>query len=235
MKNEGLVYAIGNIADQYISEAAEDETQRGAGRRTALRRKTVFLAAAAVAALLLCGAAVYAAAVGDLWWQIPSGSPEEVVREALEQQANKDYTISIEIQSVTVDPEETVRARDEYISGVIAQRRGWSDAYLEEHFSAVKAVYRAQYDHTKTTRSDGDVVMYFYLVRDADSGKWSIVDNTGNLNLTKNPGPQIDAPIPSGSEAEPSAPAPSAPPSFQAQITAYLRSEEHTSELQSPR
>lgn len=218
MKNEKLVYAIGGIADQYISEAAEDEAPKGTGRRTALRRKTVFLIAAAAAALLLCGAAVYAAAGGDLWWQIPSGSPEEVVREALEQQVNKDYTISIEIESVTVDPEETARARNEYISGVIAQRRGWSDEYLKEHFAAVEAVYHAQYDHTKTTRSDGDVVMYFYLTRDVDSGKWSIVDNSGNMNLTQSPGPK-----PSGKPGpETGTPTPSVMPSFQDQITAYL-------------
>lgn len=219
MKHESLIYAIGDIADQYISEAMENEGQKGAGRRVSSRRRAIFLAAAAAAALLLCGAAAYVAAGGDLWWQIPSNSPEEVVREALEQQANKDYAISIEIESVAVDPEETVRARDEYISGVIAQRRGWSDAYLEEHFTAVKAVYHAQYDPAKTTRSDGDVVMYFYLVRDVDSGKWSIVDNTGNLNLTKDPGPQTDAPIPGESGHETGA---SASPSFQTQITAYL-------------
>lgn len=214
MKNEKLIYAIGDIADRYISEAAEEETQKGAGRSTALLRRTVFLVAAAVAALLLCGAAVYVISGGDLWLQKPSADPETVVREALEQQVNKDYTISIEIESIAVDPEETVRVREEFISGVIAQRRGWSDEYLAEHFVAVKAVYHAEYDRSKTTRSDGDVEMYFYLVRDTDSGKWSIVDNSGNVNLseplTKDPGPETGSPTPSE------------PPSIQEQITAYL-------------
>lgn len=213
MKNEKLIYAIGGISDRYISEAAE-ETEKGTGRSTALLRRTVFLVAAAVAALLLCGAAVYVISGGDLWRQKPSADPETVVREALEQQAGKDYTISIQVESVAVDPEETVRVREEFISGVIAQWRGWSDEYLAEHFTVVKAVYRAEYDHTKTTRSDGDVVMYFYLTRDVDSGKWSIVDNSGNVNLseppTKDPGPEAGAPTPSE------------PPSIQEQITAYL-------------
>lgn len=214
MKNEKLIYAIGGISDRYISEAAEGETQKGTGRSTALLRRTVFLVAAAVAALLLCGAAVYVISGGDLWLQKPSADPEAVVREALEQQAGKDYTISIQVESVAVDPEETVRVREEFISGVIAQWRGWSDEYLAEHFTVVKAVYHAEYDHTKTTRSDGDVVMYFYLTQDVDSGKWSIVDNSGNVNLsespTKDPGPETGAPTPS----EPS--------SIQEQITAYL-------------
>lgn len=218
MKNEKLIYAIGGISDRYISEAAEEEAQKGTGRSTTLLRRTVFLVAAAVAALLLCGAAVYVISGGDLWWQIPASDPEEVVREALEQQVNKDYTISIEIESVTVDPEETTRAREEYISGEIARRRGWSDRYLAEHFVAVKAVYHAQYDHSKTTRSDGDVVMYFYLTRDVDSGKWSIADNSGNMNLPQSPGSEPGGKP--GSEA--GTPTPSMMPSFQDQITAYL-------------
>lgn len=218
MKNEKLIHAIGDIADRYISEAAEDNTQKETKKRAVLHRKTVFLAAAAVAALLLCGAAIYVAAGGDLWWQIPAGDPETVVREALEQQVNKDYTISIEIEGVTVDPEETTRAREAYISGEIARRRGWSDGYLAEHFVAVKAVYHAQYDHSKTTRSDGDVVMYFYLTRDVDSGKWSIVDNSGNMNLAQSPGSE-----PAGKPgSEAGTPTPSMVPSFQDQITAYL-------------
>ena len=214
MKSEKLIYAIGGISDRYISEAAEEEAQKGTGRSIALLRRTGFLVAAAVAALLLCGAAVYVISGGDLWWQIPVGNPVEVVCEALEQQVNKDYTISIEIESVAVDPEETVRIREEFISSVIAQRRGWSDEYLAEHFAVVKAVYHAEYDHSKTTRSDGDVMMYFYLVQNVDSGKWSIVDNSGNVNLsespTKAPGPETSSPTPPG------------PPCIQEQITAYL-------------
>ena len=64
MKNEKLIHAIGDIADRYISEAAEDNTQKETKKRAVLHRKTVFLAAAAVAALLLCGAAIYVAAPG---------------------------------------------------------------------------------------------------------------------------------------------------------------------------
>lgn len=208
MKSERLLASMGGIADRYILEADEAETGSGRPRRTAVLRRTLLLAAAVAAALLLCAAAVYVASGGDLWWQIPDKDPEQVVRRALEQQLNKDYTISIRVESVTVDPEETVRVRDNFIRGELARRRGWSDEYLDEHFVVVKAVYYAEYDHTMTTRNDGDVVMYFYLVRDVDSGNWSIVDNTGNLNLVQSP--------------EVSAPAPSASPGIQAQIEAYL-------------
>lgn len=201
MKNERLLHSIGGIADRYISEAGE-EAERG-GREPALLRKTALLAAAVAAALLLCAAGIYVVTGGDLWLQIPSRDPEKVVREALENQAGKDYTVSIRVESVAVDQEETVRVRERFISGAIAQWRGWSDEYLDEHFVVVKAAYYAEYDHTKTTRSDGDVVMYFYLVRDVDSGRWEIVDNSGNMNLLKEPEPETSAPTPGGSTPAP--------------------------------
>ena len=57
---------------------------------------------------------------------------------------------------------------------------------MAEHFLVVKAVYYAEYDHAQTTRSDGEVTMYFYLTQDVDSGKWTIVDNSGNVNWSEN-------------------------------------------------
>ena len=206
MKSERLLYSIGDIADQYISEAGAEEPQRRRG--TAFFRKTALLVAIVAAAALLCAAGIYVATGGDLWLQIPAKDPEKVVRKALESQAGKDYTVSIEVESVAVDQEETVRVRDNFIRGELARRRGWSDEYLDEHFVVVKAVYYAEYDHAMTTRNDGDVVMYFYLVRDVDSGNWSIVDNSGNMNLVQSP--------------DVSAPAPSALPGIQEQIEAYL-------------
>lgn len=209
MKRERLAYSIGDIADRYILEAGEAEARP---RRAALPR-AVLLAAVLAAALLLCAAAVYVASGGDLWRQVPDRDPVQVVRGALERQADKDYTVRITVERVAVDGAETARAREEYIGGGIAARRGWSGEYLAEHFTAVKAVYYAEYDHTRTTRSDGDVAMYFYLVRDPDSGRWSIVDNSGNLNLAESPAP-TPAPTPD--------PAPTPVPGIQEQIAAYL-------------
>lgn len=209
MKNERLLYSIGGITDRYISEAGEEEARRG--RRAALLRKTALLVAVVAAALLLCAAGIYVVTGGDLWIHTPSNDPEEVVREALENQAGKDYTVSIKVESVAIDREETRRVTERVISGVIAQWRGWSDEYLAEHFVVVKAAYCAEYDHAKTTRSDGDVVMYFYVVQDVDSGRWRIVDNSGNVNLADG-----------SAEPEESASVPPAPPSIQGQIEKYL-------------
>lgn len=177
MKNEKLIYSIGSISDKYISEAQPQKA-----KAVKLFRKPTVIAAIVTVLLLMCAFTVYVVIAGDLWIQKPSSDPVETVRSALENQIGKDYTISIEIESVEIDEAETERVRARFISGVIAGRRGWSDEYLAEHFIVVKAVYYAEYDHTQTTRSDGNVVMYFYLTRDIDSGEWAIVDNSGNVN-----------------------------------------------------
>lgn len=182
MKNEKLIYAIGHIADQYIIEAQPTEVRPQKSKVVMLFRKPAVMAATFAAFLLLCAFTVYVITGGDLWIQQPANDPTETVRSAIENQVGKDYTISIEIQRIEIDEAETVRVRERFISGEIAHRRGWTEAYLAEHFIVVKAVYYAEYDRALTTRSDGNVVQYFYLTRDIESGKWTIVDNSGNVN-----------------------------------------------------
>jgi len=182
MKNEKLIYSIGNISDKFITEADPTEVHSKKSNLVALFRKHAAMAAAIAAFMLLCAFTVYVVISGDLWIQKPSNDPTEVVRTAIENQVGKDYTISIEVKSVEVDEAETARVVERFISGVISEQRGWSDEYLAEHFVVVKAVYYAEYDRTQTTRSDGNVVMFFYLTRDIDSGDWTIVDNSGNVN-----------------------------------------------------
>lgn len=180
MKNEILIYTIGNIADQYIAEAQPADMKPGKSR--VLVRRPVVIAAVIATFLLLCAFTVYVVSGGDLWNQQPSYDPVKTVRTAIENQIGKDYTISIEVESINIDEEETAFVLDRFIKGEIAKRRGWSDEYLAEHFIVVKAVYRAEYDRTKTTRSDGHIIQYFYLTQDIKSGKWKIVDNSGNVN-----------------------------------------------------
>ncbi|NMA37714.1 MAG: hypothetical protein GX942_05355, partial [Papillibacter sp.] len=182
MKNELLIYSIGNIADTYIAEAQPSDVSPRKSKVVTLFRKPAIIAAAIAVFLLLCAFTYYVVTGGDLWIQQPANDPRDTVRSAIENQVGKDYTISIEVKSIEIDEAETARVVERFISGVIAERRGWSDEYLAEHFIVVKAVYYAEYDHSKTTRSDGNVVQYFYLTRDIDSGKWTIVDNSGNVN-----------------------------------------------------
>lgn len=184
--------AMGEIDSRYIEETMD--YQAGKASAPHGRRWLLPLAAALMAALLVGSAVAAVVLYGDLWRQNPSNDPVASVRAALENQVEKDYTRKLEIKSVEVDQAETERVVERFIKGVIADRRGWSDEYLAEHFVVVKAVYDAEYDHAQTTRSDGEVTMYFYLTRDVDSGAWTIVDNSGNVNLTE-PEPEPTAEV----------------------------------------
>ena len=184
MNTKQFSEAMGEIDHKYIEKALSYQAKSSSAFH--MKRRILLPFVAAVIALLLIGSAVAAAVLyGDLWIQRPSKDPVESVRSALENQVGKDYTIAIDIKRVELDEAETQRVVERFIKGVIAERRGWSNEYLAEHFLVLKAVYYAQYDHTQTTRSDGEVTMYFYLTRDVDSGAWTIVDNSGNVNWSE--------------------------------------------------
>ena len=183
MNTKKFSEALGEIDGWYIEKAIAYQAKKSPATHT---KRWLLPLVAAIMTILLIGTAVAAVIFyGDLWIQRPSNDPVESVRSALENQAGKDYTFKIEVESVEVDEAETERVVERFIMGVIADRRGWSDEYLAEHFLVVKAVYYAEYDHAQTTRSDGEVTMYFYLTQDADSGIWKIVDNSGNVNWSE--------------------------------------------------
>lgn len=181
MRKEDFFEVLGELDDDIVNGAK-------APVKKPLKWKSwgTMAACLAIMAVLLIGTAVAAVIIcGDLWIQKPSKDPVESVRSALENQVGKDYTIKIEVKHIEIDEAETERVVEQFIKGTIAERRGWSDEYLMEHFLVVKAVYDAEYDHTQTTRSDGEITMYFYLTRDVASGAWTIVDNSGNVNWSE--------------------------------------------------
>ena len=195
MTTKTFSQAMGDIDARYIERAMSY------GAKTTsishVKRRLSLPLVAAMAAILLIGSAVAAVILyGDLWIQKPSSDPTQSVRSALENQVGKDYTIQIEVKSVEIDEEETARAVEWYLTSFIAERNHWSEEYLTEHFLAVKAVYDAEYDHTQTTRSDGEVIMYFYLTQDVRSGEWTIVDNSGNMSLAEKEPAAEDSDLP---------------------------------------
>lgn len=184
MNTKKFSEAMGEMDERYIEKAIAYQAEKPSAFHT---KRWQFPLVAAIMAILLMGTAVAAVVIfGDLWRQNPSDNPVDSVRSALENQVGKNYTIRIDIKSVEIDEAETERVVERFIKGTIAEWRGWSDEYLAKHFLVVKAVYDAEYDHAQTTRSDGEVTMYFYLTQDVDSGKWTIVDNSGNVNLSEN-------------------------------------------------
>ena len=219
MRGIELLDKMGLIDPAYVEAADTAHPQE----TVPARRRWPVILVAALLALFLMGAGIAAVLYGDLWIEKPTKDPADSVRAAIENQLQKDYAEKIVIESVEVDENETRRVAEQFISGVIAERRGWSDEYLAEHFIVVKAVYYAEYDAAQTTRSDGNVVQYFYLTRDPETGKWSIVDNSGNLNWAEpDPKETADAkavPETSDTPAQETAPV---VPSYEEQLVAYM-------------
>lgn len=169
MNAENILDALENIDDVYISDAKNGR----ASNRAAVRSAWIL---AAAAALLLCGFAAYEAGLVDIWLQKPSADPVETVRSAIENQAEKDYTITVRVEEISTDAEETDRARERYMNSELARERGWSEELLSSRFAAVRAKYYVEYDHTQTFMDDGYTEQYFYLIE--DNGSWVIVENT---------------------------------------------------------
>lgn len=172
-----LAQRIGGVDDVLIPQLLDPPKQK---KRQNLR--LVLLIAAALAVLLaLCGFVIYKVHPNsDLWIQNPSSDPVEVVRSAIENQAQKDYTYTVRIDEITIHEAETERVIKMYMGSDFAATRGWSDEYLLNHFVVVRAKYYVEYDTTKVWYDIGDIDKFFYLVENPKTGEWTITDNTTN-------------------------------------------------------
>lgn len=109
--------------------------------------------------------------------------PVEVVRADYMSWLQKDYTISMNVLYAEVDDAETQRMIENYKGSELAASRGWTDEYLDRHFTVVKVRYECEFDHTKTFMVDGLVEGYVLLTRDPESGVWTIVDRTSPSDI----------------------------------------------------
>ncbi len=185
MNEDMILDAFERVDDRFILEAKgyalADMTDAGSTekRGRGLRRAFV-LAAALVALLALCGFAAYEFGLFDPWLQRASADPVETVQSAIEGQLEKEYTLEVRVREISVDEAETKRMIGNYTGSELAQSRGWTDAYLVDHFLAIRAKYYVEYDHTKTFMEDGDIDQFFYLIEDTETGFWTIIDNSTN-------------------------------------------------------
>ena len=147
-------------------------------RKARSMKRTLALVAVIAALLTLCGFAAYKLGWFDPWLQKPSADPVQTVQSAIEGQAGKEYTLSVRVDEIKVDEDETARVAAMYSGSELAQARGWTDEYLAKHFVVVYAKYYVEYDHTKTFMDDGHTQQYFYLTQDTETGEWTISDNT---------------------------------------------------------
>lgn len=172
MKAENILDAVGLLNDKAVRDArAYKRANHSNPERIAI------LIAAVIALMALCGFSAYEFGLFDPWLQKPSVDPIKTVQSAIEGQAGKEYTIAVRVDEIRVDEDETARVRARYTGSQLAEARGWTDAYLAEHFIVVWAKYHVEYDHTKTFLDDGHTEQYFYLTRDVKTGEWTITDN----------------------------------------------------------
>lgn len=175
MNSKKFTEAMSEIDNKYVSEAVSYNRTRLLKKGS---KRIAVLVAAVIAVLSLCGFTAYELGLFDPWLQKPSAEPTETVRSAIEGQADKEYTISLRVEEIKIDEDETARVKAMYSGSKLAEARGWTDEYLEEHFIVVWAKYYTEYDHTKTFLDDGYTEQHFYLTQDAKSGEWTISDNT---------------------------------------------------------
>ena len=183
MRAYEILSTLEMVDDRYIEDAeryrlSDGSTVKNQHRRLKLRKRALLLAAVIAAILVLCGFGIFEQGLWDRWLQQPDGDPTQTVRSAIENQMDKEYTLSVRFESAEIDQEETERVAAMYTGSELAQSRGWTDGYLAEHFVVVRAKYYVEYDHTKTWLDDGEVEQYFYLAQELKTGAWVIVDNT---------------------------------------------------------
>ena len=109
MNADMLLDAFEKIDDAYIIEARERTAANSAEKKGERVRRAFVLAAAIIAALALCGFAAYEFGLIDSWWQRPSADPVKTVESAIEGQAEKEYTLVVQLEEVVVDETETQR------------------------------------------------------------------------------------------------------------------------------
>lgn len=126
----------------------------------------------------------------------PGPDPCAVVRDSIERELEKDFTVSLEVEEVRLDEGEKQKLLAwDLTAGVFRDGAGADlQALLErdtDNVAVVYARYRVEYDHTKTSYRDGDVYAYYCLVRDGN-GNWDIYTAT-STEWTAQPEPSEEA------------------------------------------
>jgi hypothetical protein len=112
----------------------------------------------------------------DRWIYTPSESAIDTVKDALANQAKKDYTNHLEIKAVWVSDEVTDDYREQYAGSELATSRGLSKKDVEENLLVVLATYDVEYDHEKTFMDDGEITTLFIMNHDVKTGLWYVFD-----------------------------------------------------------
>ena len=208
MNSEMLLYALEAAAPEDVLHAGRAGGLLGEKKRR-WKPMTRMLLVAAVVGVLLAGAVCADMVLGiwnDRWVQAPAPDPAAAVRSAVENQTMKEYTVSVEVESVREDAAEAQKVYTGARNSMLALRNGWADHSAElrekcgspENFKAMYCVYDVEYDHTKTWYADGRLGQWFYLILDP-KGRWEIWDSSDAVALDVPP-PQEEAPEPADTD-----------------------------------
>ena len=104
-------------------------------------------------------------------------APVKVVGDFIRSWTNRNDVTKIELNCLIVDMEKTAQVAENYFGSELAQSRGWTYETFTQGFLVVRSKYYVEYDHTKTSLQDGDLVQDFWVVLDPDSQEWTIVDS----------------------------------------------------------
>ena len=192
MNGELLFAALGEAAPEDILRSGRAGGYFGGetGKRRMRPTARIVLIAAAITLLLAgaVGAKVVLGVWNDRWVQEPARDPAAVVRTAIENQTQKEYTVSVQVGSVREDEEEADKVWAGSKDSMLARLNGWTDThaalapYDRADFKAFYAEYTAEYDHTKTFYPDGRLGQWFYLIR-GQEGNWEIWDSCDPISL----------------------------------------------------
>lgn len=111
--------------------------------------------------------------------QTAENIPAEIatVKAYYEEKEKQDYILEFELYSVETDQTETNRVCSLYRDSDLAHERGWENEIFDENrFAVVKADYYVKYDGTLVPYSGGEITEDLWLIRDANTSEWQIVE-----------------------------------------------------------
>lgn len=120
--------------------------------------------------IIVISVAVYIFMVSKLQSHSLEEDSINVARKSIEQLANEEYTIKLELIDICIDKVETQRIINRYRESELSKRRGWSNKALD-NMVAVKVCYYAEFDHAMTFRDDGYTEQYYYVMTDELTNK----------------------------------------------------------------
>lgn len=100
---------------------------------------------------------------------------EAFVAAVLEEEAEAEYTISLEVKDIFVSPEETAWTWQMYFNEHSELYTDWTEEDMLQNMITVVARYEVEYDGTKTFMDSGDTTLCYHLERrDGEWSFWSI-------------------------------------------------------------